>query len=252
MKNRPIIIMLAYARSGGTLLNRCIAKMPNIIMLSEVNVEALCPSSCNTIKEQAMKWYHINLKTEGFINNVKELYGYCEKNDKILVIRDWPFGSFVPSKYNNFNPSKRLSTLISISKFFPVIPFALVRNSIDVWLSFQASPRTFYDTKLTYLNEFIKCLIEKKIKIFRYEDFCKFPVKTMKLICKYTRMSYSSDFKKFSDYINVTGDTDLPEYSRGIKNGGIGELSRRKIYRDFVDEINNNTLSKKINKLLRY
>ena len=72
--SKPIIVMLAYARSGGTLLNRCISSLPGTLVLSEINVEAFCPSSCNTIKEQAKKWYDIELKSDGFIENISEIH----------------------------------------------------------------------------------------------------------------------------------------------------------------------------------
>jgi hypothetical protein len=251
MNRKPIIIMLSYARSGGTLLNRCIASMPGVIMLSEINVEVLCPSSCNTIKDQVKKWYGIILKSEGFVENIKELYNHCLQTGQILVIRDWTFGSFVPSRYNNFNPSKSLATFNMVSKYFPVRSFVLVRDSIDIWLSFNASPRTFYDKNLEYLYEFIVSIINCDIKIFYYEDFCKNPVKTMNAICNYTGMKYSSRFKNFSNYFNVTGDIDTPEHSRGAKNSNISLLPRRKISSDLFNKINN-TRALDINELLGY
>lgn len=252
MNTKPIIVMLSYARSGGTLLNRCIASMPNIIMLSEVNVEALCPSSCNTIKDQVKEWYGIILKSDGFIENIKELYSYCLTTGLILAVRDWTFGSFVPSRYNNFEPSKTLATLNAVSRYFPVKPFALVRDSIDIWLSLNASPRTFYDKNLEYLYEFVTSVIDHKIKIFRYEDFCKDPVEVMHSICDYAGMEYSDQFKSFSNYFKVTGDIDMPGHSRGLKQGSIGLLSRRKVSKDLLIKINSSARARDINKLLGY
>jgi hypothetical protein len=249
---KPIVIMLSYARSGGTLLNRCIASLPNTLVLSEINVEALCPSSCNTIKEQAKKWYNLELKSEGFIENIEEIYKYCISKNLTLVIRDWIFGSFVPSKYNHFKPSKSLATLDAISMVFSVIPFAFVRNSIDVWLSLQASPRTFYDKNLEFLYEFTKSLTNNKIKFFKYEDFCKNPIKEMKKICSYTEINYSNLFLNYADFKNVTGDTDLPEHSRGIEQGKIDLLPRRKSLNLFSDEINLKTRANEINQILKY
>lgn len=254
MKNNKnnIVVMLSYARSGGTLLNRCIASMPNVVMFSEVNIEALCPSSCSSIKEQAKFWYGISLKSSNFLDNIEELYNYCLKNNKILVIRDWSFGSFVPSRYNNFKPSKELKTLNMISERFPVVPFAFVRNSIDVWLSFKASPRTFYDKNLDFLYEFSEELIKNNINFFLYEDFCKNPKKILKKICDYTGIIFDNSFEGFSNYFKVTGDTDLPEHSRGFKKGKISSLSRRDDYNLFADFIENKTRAKDINKIFGY
>lgn len=251
-KTKPVVVMLAYARSGGTLLNRCIASIPGTLVLSEINIEALCPNSCSTIKDQAKKWYGLDLKSDGFIENIKEVYEYCLSNNLTLVIRDWTFGSFVPSRYNNFNPSKSLLTLEMISRSFPVVSFAFVRNAIDVWLSLNASPRTFYDKNLEFLHEFVKCLVDKKIKIFKYEDFCSNPAQEIRKICDYIGVNYDDVFLNYADFKNVTGDTDLPGSSRGIKKGEIGSLPRRKSFKLFSGEINLNTKAKEINKILEY
>lgn len=249
---KPIVVMLSYARSGGTLLNRCIASLPNTFVLSEINVEALCPSSCNTIKEQAKKWYSLELKSEGFIENINEVYEYCISKNLTLIIRDWVFGSFVPFRHNNFKPSKSLATLDAISKLFPVVSFALVRNSVDVWLSFNDSPRTFYDKNLEFLHEFTKSIIDKKIRIFKYENFCTNPIQEMKKICDHIGVKYSGLFLNYADFKNVTGDTDLPSHSRGIEQGKIGLLSRRESFKFLSDEINLKTRARDINQILKY
>lgn len=252
MKTKAIVIMLTYARSGGTLLNRCLASLPDTLMLSEVNIEALCPNSCSNLKDQASNWYGLTLHSDGFLENIEEIYNYCLENGKTLIIRDWSFGSFVPSRYNNFNPSKKLITLEEISKRFPVISFALVRDSIDVWLSFNASPRTFYDKKLEFLYEFSKTLIDNNIKIFRYEDFCRNPEIVIRKICNYANINYSDQFKDFANYFKVTGDIDLPGHSRGIQKGEISLLTRRENYQELSEIINNDTKALIINQMLGY
>jgi hypothetical protein len=156
----------------------------------------------------------------------------------------------VPSYYNNFQPSKSLATLDAISESFPVVSFAFVRNAVDIWLSLKASLRTFYDKNLEYLCEFTKSLINKNIKIFKYEDFCQNPVQEMKKICDYTRINYSDLFLNYANYKNVTGDTDLPDHSRGIKQEKIGLPFRRETYELYTDEINLNTKANEINRLL--
>ncbi|QQS61471.1 MAG: hypothetical protein IPN70_00855 [Candidatus Moraniibacteriota bacterium] len=250
--SKPIVVMMAYARSGGTLLNRCIASIPNTFVLSEVSIEALCPSSCSTIKEQSKEWYGLELKSEGFIENITEIYEYCISKNLTLVVRDWTFGSFVPSRYNNFKPSKSLATLDALFKFFPVIPIAFVRNAIDVWLSLNASPRTFYDKNLDFLYELTTSLVGKEVMIFKYENFCNNPIQEMKKICGHIGINYSDLFLNYADFKNVTGDIDLPGHSRGIERGEIGLLPRRESFTLFLDEINSKTKANKINQILKY
>lgn len=244
--------MMSYARSGGTLLNRCLAVLPNVVMLSEINAEATCPNSCNTINLQAKKWYDIDIKEEGFIEAIGEIYNYCLLNDKKLIIRDWSFGSFVPSRYNNFEPSKTLYTLSLLSKHFPTKAFAFVRDPVDVWLSMYYSKKTFYDVHLDYLFEFIDELYKSKIKTFRYEDFCSNPEQQMRKICDYCGLEFDKEFvNKYKHNFNVCGDTDLKEPSRGVKQGEIKPLPRRPASADLMKNIDDNTKKNKIINLLQ-
>ena len=56
-----ITLMICYARSGGTLFNKCVGSMNDIIMLSEVNPLGggwgkRRENSYTTPAEQAKKW----------------------------------------------------------------------------------------------------------------------------------------------------------------------------------------------------
>ena len=130
--------MMCYARSGGTLLNRCLSCLPKTLVFSEINPDALCPTKYNTIKLQAKYWYGINTKDRGFESEVGSVYEYCATTDKTLVVRDWSFGSFVPLKYNNFSPSCDLSLLSFARKNFEARPFAFVQTQRQ-----PAHPRSF-------------------------------------------------------------------------------------------------------------
>jgi len=251
MKEQYINIMLSYARSGGTLLNRCLGVLSNVVMLSEINAEALCPNTCNTIDLQAKKWYNIDVKKHEFIKAIREVYDYCSSNGKVLIIRDWSFGSFVPSRYNNFKPSKTLYSLILLSKYFPVRVFAFVRDPIDVWLSMYYSKRTFYDIHLNYLFEFINQLYEFNIKVFYYEDFCRRPKQEMEKICKYCGLEFDPEFlDRYKYNFNVCGDTDSKIPSRGISQDKIKLLPRMKVPVNLIENIENNTKKNEIIDLL--
>ena len=75
------IIMLCYARSGGTLLNKCLGSLSDTIILSEVNPvgsgSGKNKESLNSVYEQAKYWYNIELKNHDFKNAIIELDEYC-------------------------------------------------------------------------------------------------------------------------------------------------------------------------------
>lgn len=252
MKEQPIIIILSYARSGATLLNRCLGVLPNVVMLSEINAEATCPNSCNTINLQAKRWYNIDIKEHEFVKATQEIYSHCLLNGKTLIIRDWTFGSFVPSRYNNFKPSKTLYSLSLLSKYFPIKVFAFVRDPADVWLSMYYSKRTFYDINLDYLLEFINQLYKFKIKVFYYEDFCRKPEQEMKKICKYCGLEFDKDFlHKYRYNFNVCGDTDSQEPSRGVSQSEIKALPRMATPINLMRKMDNDIRKNEIINLLR-
>ena len=104
-----VIVMICYARSGGTVLNKCLGSLPNVVMLSEVSPIGggwgkEGPDSFTTVKEQAKNWYQIELSSDDFVENIVELEKFCNDNKLYLVVRDWSFINFMPHEYNNFNP----------------------------------------------------------------------------------------------------------------------------------------------------
>ena len=246
--------MVSFARSGGTLLNRCLGSLSDVVIMSEVNAlgggwSVDKEKSLVTIKTQAKKWYSISLKSNNFVENASELARMCQKQNKNLIIRDWSYINFVPHKNNNFNPSYKLKTYSQLKHKNQVIPFVFLRNTIDVWISLGTPPiEQFSKLYLKYTNE----LIANNIKIFKYENFCKDPSKEMVEICKYIGIKYDNSYKNYNEFVNVNGDVQNKDKSRGIKQKKIKELPRKKISFMKKMELKNCQRIKKINDLLEY
>ena len=200
-------IMYCYARSGGTIINRCIGSLPYTIVMSEVNeIEGAgdVNTALRTIKDQAEGWYRIKINSEHFIENIKELHSIANKLNKKLVIRDWSFINFVPKRSNNFSPPNKLSLIKEFKKDKEFRFFAIVRDSIDVWLSLEhSSTLKNGDPKLEYLFKFIRELRKNNIKTFKYEDFCSNPDKFMIDLCKYTGLTYNDSYKNYKNFTKM-------------------------------------------------
>ena len=117
--NKPIIIMLCYARSGGTVLNRCLGSLADIVMMSEVNPLAggwgkEGKKYYTTIKEQAFNWYGMKIEGNGFRENVIELAIKCEQENLSLILRDYSFINFKSSSLSNLIYSTTFSKTGSI------------------------------------------------------------------------------------------------------------------------------------------
>ncbi len=246
--------MISFARSGATLLNRCLGSLSNVVIMSEVNPlgggwGAKKEKSPTTIKAQAKQWYNIDLKNDDFCESALELAHICQKQNKHLIIRDWPYINFVQHEYNNFNPPNKLLSYEQLKDKCHLIAFAFVRDSIDVWISRGMPPvKEFYKQYSKYINEIIK----NNIKIFKYEDFCQNPDQEMKKICEYIGIKYSDTYKNYNNFTNVNGDIQNKHKSRGIKQQKITLLPRKEIPFKKIKEINNCQEMKRINSLLGY
>lgn len=248
-----ITLMLNYARSGGTLLNKCLASISDVVMLSEVNPLGggwgiLKEKSPTTVKAQAKEWYEIDIKNDGFREGISELSDYCSENRKHLIIRDWSFVNFSGHVDNNNNP---IGKFLSIEEMqdFDVKPFVFVRDIIDVWISRNMPDiSTFAREYLNFLNEVIKL----EIKIFKYEDFVKRPEYELESICNYIGIEFQNVYPECLNYDKVNGDTQIKTGSRGIIQQSIKQLPRKKIPFNKIMDINDSMEIREANKLMGY
>lgn len=248
----PITVMICFARSGGTVLNKCLGVLPGVVMMSEVNPRGGGSGAgleLRTVKEQAREWYGIDLKSEGFTENVLELYDYCNKNDKHLILRDWPFIDFYPSQSNGRETTYRFSLLEELKDKVELKTFAFVRDSIDAWISLGTKkPKKYFP----HYRKYAEGLIDEKIPYFKYEDFCLEPEKVMKEICSYAGVEYSDSFKNFDSFKTVNGDTQITDGSRGVNQRVIKPLLRKRAMLKRIFQLSKNKDMIDSNKLFGY
>jgi len=237
--------MLCFGRSGGTILNRCLGSLPNVIMLSEINPLGSGSGregiSYQTVKEQAKNWYGIDIKSNDFTQGVIELNKICKKNGKYLIIRDWSFVNFAPNRFNDFNPVAEFLTPKALKGHCEIKPFAFVRDAIDVWSSCKSNNiichkpmEQFFKYYLAYVNK----IVSLQIPIFKYEDFCRNPEKQLQQICDYAGLKYSESFREYKYFDKIHGDIQLQEDSRGIRQGVIAPIKRKRLSKKDICRLN--------------
>jgi acetyltransferase-like isoleucine patch superfamily enzyme len=250
-----IVLMECFSRSGGTLLNKLLGSIPDTVILSEVNPlgggwGVRKEKSYTTPKEQALNWYGIKLKSEDYVESILELNAICQKENKSLVIRDWPYVNFVPHEMNRLNPPNRLLAYEKLKAQTNLKTFALVRDSIDIWIS-QGTPSPAENYFNHYLK-YIEALNKHQIRFFKFEDLCLTPSKTLKKICDHTGLTYSESYKNYFNFHKANGDTQDIIPSRGSKKNRIYLPKRRLIPRDKIKAIENCTSLKNVNPLSSY
>lgn len=252
--------MECFSRSGGTLLNRCLGSLPNVVVMSEVNLIGGGFGSgdidYSTVKAQSKHWYGIDLSTEGFVENILELYEHCKSKGLHLIIRDFTYLDFVPSPLNNRNVSNTFMTIDVLKDKVDIKPFAFVRNPIDSWISFGANKHYKY---FKFYRNYVESIIRYGFPYFKYEDFCTNPEKIIDKICTYTGIDYSESYKNFNSFNTVNGDvafynpeTNIKGDSRGLKEDKITSLPRKRIDYKRIFKVNRNKDMIESNKLLGY
>lgn len=258
-----IAVMICYVRSGGTLLNRCLGSLPDVVMMSEVNPKSndgkVEEKEYRTVKDQAKHWYDIDLKSEGYEENILELYDYCNKNNKKLIIRDFSFVDFNPCAFNSNVPVNKLYTLELLKDKVETEPFAFTRDSIDACVSWI--PLRIKKTKSFFklYRNYSEAVVDNGMPLFKYEDFCADPDKVMKEICESVNLNYSDEYKDYGSFYKVNGDINFTDKetkvrggSRGIKQKSIRPLKRKRIPLKRAVQINNNKDMVCANKILGY
>jgi hypothetical protein len=241
--------MVCAARSGGTLLNRCIGSLPNAVVLSEVNPILSSDNKdfpgVNIVARQAGQWFGIELDSEGFEDSVLECHTQAIKRGMRLVVRDWPFINFFPVRLNSKQPVNELATLKALSNCTAIRPFAFVRNLIDVWIS----------SGMPDVDEFARCsmnyasaVLESGMPMFYYEEFCDDPAKVMRGICEVTGLEYDPRFQQsFISNEQAVGDFTSVASKRGIKR-----KHRARIGKERIAELQDCSLFRRANELFGY
>lgn len=193
------------ARSGGTIISRCLACMNNVALLSEIHPFGYEKQLFDPLT-QAQQWFNLltadditmirNRQPYPFVDAIRLIKKRCDQRNLSLVIRDWSHIDFTGWPHNP-SPSYRLTTAKALSKKFRIINTASVRHPIDQWLSFKES-QSWTGTELsldTYLYGYRKFAEQaQKIGFIRYEDFVNSPESIMEQLCVNLGLPYDPTF----------------------------------------------------------
>jgi hypothetical protein len=243
-----------FACSGGTLVSKCIAAMPNTYLLSEVH-----PTSTITINNDSPEFRPTDMTSLGhyagipriealsetlFVSQVEVIQRHLENISSKLVLREHSHSDYcVGTSYANQPVLIKLFKELFIHKKLltvrdPVDSFmSLTKNG---WLHF--SPATFdgyCERFLAFISHF------EPREILKYEDFVDEPEKSMVRVSDILEIDYNPDFEDFYDIFNVTGDS-------GRRSEGIKKRERREVTEELQKEIENSPNYNLVKKTLKY
>jgi len=128
----------------------------------------------------------------------------CEGSDRELVLRDHSHPDYMRPR------PRHGSTLRNHLKDYDVKSVVTIRDPIDSYLScikrswLDAIDKDFgryCDRLLKFVNDF------DDVDVYRYEDFCVDPSKTMKAMCASLDLEYGEEFLQKFSTIKLTGDS---------------------------------------------
>jgi hypothetical protein len=245
---RKIAYIFCYARSGGTLLNRFLSNIDDLVILSEAhNVNFNRPNAgMMSIKNQVKEWYGIEVKSNNYIEAIDEIFDWCEEHGKTLVLRDWPYIDFARSNLNNFGPSQFSLNYELLSSKYELSTVAFVRDAIDVFLSSKHVLEQFSEEYVCY----VRYLKKLRVPTIKYEDFCNDYQSTYIEIAQILGLK-SDDINGAGmfDSNRVVGDIN---FSRGNSSKEIKILKRRFVMSSMENRINSNKDLIEANETLNY
>lgn len=258
---KPIIRVLHHmARSGGTIISRCLASMSDIALLSEIH-----PMGVRNPFEQAVNWHALFTAEEihqllgqsfTFVDTIEMIRLRCEHRGKYLIIRDWTHLDFVGLPFIE-QPSYQLVTAGELKTRFQVIQATTVRHPIDQWLSLIKLEGLKDDARLKldrYLQGYVR-FAEQALQIgfVRFEDFAADSDKALKSLCQRLQVPFDVGYKeRWFGYRNITGDTITYGQSRFTESRTINVPPRQAVDPAVIMEFKKDPNYAKALELLNY
>lgn len=232
---RPkIAILYSLARSGGTLVSKCLGCMPGHVLLSEIHPRW---AYFNPLI-QANEWFKLisdeelneikRTRSTSHVDGIRLINQRCTETGQQLIIRDWTHVDFmpIPDQVSRVSPIYRLSHHEVLKNHFDIRHIALVRHPLDSLLSLQKVPdfRGRLDASVYMAGYRRFAEIASGIGFIRYEDFCDKPAEVMERLCKILELSYHPGFlEKYQQYTKITGDIIRPGQQHTLTGEPIGE-----------------------------
>lgn len=235
----PVRTLHHFACTGGTVVSKCLAAMPNVQLLSEIDPLStiahradhprFAPTDLIQLMRQSTKGADPDLITELFLGSLKAIHRVSSRKGHRLVLRDHSHSHFCTGAKIAQRPTLR--GLVSSS--FPTLSVVTVRHPLDSFLSLKANrwehftPFRFDEYCRRYLA-FLDAY--SGLPVFRYEDFTSAPEQVMQDVCDALQISYSADFVHLFNVFRITGDS-------GRKADVIGRRDRRPVQEQVLAEM---------------
>jgi len=225
------------ACTGGTLFGKCLASMPNVALISEVNPMNrhggnFAPSNPLLLLEKSYREFSTEEKINSFKLQIKDATKICQQDDVDLILRDHSHTDF----YYGEKESKACPIYKNLRDEYDLISVVTVRHPLDSyislnekgWITFDPGDLNEYCRRyLAFLDEY------SSLEIYRYEDFCEDPTTIMQQLCDHLKIDYDPDFINNFGSQQLTGDSGR----KGVNT--IEKRPRKQVSKEIDEQIDN-------------
>jgi len=238
----PIRTIHHFACTGGTLISKCLASMPNTQVLSEVDPLSaqahvsptkFFPTDFIRLLREGSRPVDDALLVKVFVTGLDAAYTSARSAGLHIIVRDHAHSHFCTGNA----PAKRPSLRQIIADSFATRSVITVRHPLDSYLSLKAlgwinfRPGTLDDYCHRY-HCFLNCY--QTVPLFRYEDFISNPATVMQQICEELEISFVESFRDLFSVHSLSGDS-------GRKESVISFRPRRSVPQDVEAEIHSSS-----------
>lgn len=230
-------VLRHLARSGGTVISKCIGCMRGVALLSEVHPAEFLQHTRPLL--QAKIWHGLvtdddvaRWQAAGRIDLGEALAMIAQRardRGDALVLRDWSHLDYVGVPYTVPRLGHALAD--ALAGRADVSSIATVRHPVDQWLSLtrlgQVAERLTLPNYIRGVDAFSRWCAEHGF--VRYEDFTHDPEPALRTICAGLGIEYDDGWRdRWSAYDKVTGDRPGEgNAGRGAARAEITPLERR-------------------------
>ncbi len=260
MGKKPTIrVIRNMARSGGTLIGKCIGCMDRVVLLSEIH-----PGNLRVTNPmlQAQKWFELidnkditrwkQSKGPTMMQFVTVCQSRAAARGETLVLRDWSHLDYNGTPF--VEPSYGFGLGDALSAGYEIREISTTRHPVDQYLSMQSFPGMKdlipIDAYLHGCAAFAEYASEHGF--VRYEDFVADPDTKLREICDALDLAFDASYHdKWSSYATITGDNMNPS-GRASASKEIRPMERKAIDEALLDRLRSSDKYSRVCELLGY
>lgn len=236
----PVRSIHHLACSGGTLISKCLATMPNVTLLSEIDPlsrmqmnarhkRSFMPTDLIHAARVALRPIDDDTALAMFRAALAELHGALNESGRHLLLRDHAHSHFC----SDTAPPERPTLHEILAQTDPVLSVVTVRHPLDCYLSLIKNGwQTFSPFTLEeYAKRHMAFLDRHRdLPLFRYEEFVADPDGQLEKICAELALSFLPGAESLIQIVDISGDS-------GRSSPNISRRARRAISDEIEAEI---------------